>query len=182
MFRKDINFNDRQEMINYLTNHFRYYTMNSWNRMTSYAQNIKLHNLNIPQELSNKAYDFISCDSTDEYCWDVNDLINEFTAETGYSAGFNGRSGGYIVMYDTELNDRLERRVLSRGIDEYEDFGEWETEDLIKRTTLVQRFDKLCDDIRDLFLDYVARCEIKDIEVIHKETKRIAVLPCECNT
>ena len=176
MFRKDIDLNNRQEMIDFLTNHFRYYTMNSWNRMTSYAQNVKLRNLNIPQELHDKAYDFIFCDSTEDYDWDERKLIEEFTVETGYSARFNGRSCGYIVLYDTDINEHLERYVCSHGVDEYEDFREWKTEDLIKRVTLVQRFDKLCDDIRELFLYYVEHCEIKEVEVVHKETKRTATL------
>ena len=34
-----------KEIIDYLTSHFRYYTMRSWNRSTSYAVDIKIHHL-----------------------------------------------------------------------------------------------------------------------------------------
>ena len=177
VFYKDVNLNNRNEMIRFLVNHFRYYTMNSWNRMSSYANNVKLHNLDIPGELSSKAYDFISCDSQGDFYWDVKDLIADFTAETGYSAGFNGRSDGYIVMYDTDINDKLERYTLMRGIDENELFDDWSTKSIAERVNLVQRFDRLCDDIFHLFLDYVEHVEIKDVEVVRKEMKRIAVMP-----
>ena len=42
---KTVDYTNRNEMIAFLTNHFRYSTMNSWNQMTSYANNVKLHNL-----------------------------------------------------------------------------------------------------------------------------------------
>ena len=36
----------REEMISSLEKHFRYFTMNSWNRSTSYARNVKIRSLN----------------------------------------------------------------------------------------------------------------------------------------
>lgn len=40
-YEKKVNTKDRKEMIAFLKNHFRYDTMNSWNRSTSYANNVK---------------------------------------------------------------------------------------------------------------------------------------------
>ena len=37
MFYKEVNVKKRGEMITFLKKHFRYPTMNSWNRSTSYA-------------------------------------------------------------------------------------------------------------------------------------------------
>lgn len=176
MFSKNVNLDNREEMIHFLTTHFRYSTMNSWNRMTSYANNVKIPNLEIPDYA--KAYDFIHAEC-DDYDIDVHIAIEEFMMSTGYTVGFNGRSYGYIVMYDTELDKNGNRRVLMHGIDEYEDFEDWETDDIRERVKLVQAFDKLCDNIRDMFIYYVNNTTIKDVEVITKTSKRVAELALE---
>lgn len=175
MFTKTINHNNRQEMIDFLANHFRYYTMSSWNRRTSYANNVKIYNLNLPQEVRDKAWDFISAECED-FWFNVHDFIADFEAETGYTAGFNGRSGGYIVLYDTVVNGKGNRSAAMHDIDQYENFDEWETDELIKRVKLVQAFDRLCDAIREEFIYFVTNAEIKDVEVVIKSTKRVAML------
>ena len=88
----------RTRMELYLRNHFRYDTMHSWNRATSYARNVKLHHLNLDAETRSSAYDFLELP---EAYWEVNALIEEFDRHHDYrwQAGFNGRSGGYIVLY-----------------------------------------------------------------------------------
>ena len=176
MFTKTVNHNNRQEMINFLENHFRYYTMGSWNRCTSYANNVKIYNLNLPQEVRDKAWDFISAECED-FWFNVHDFIADFEAETGYTAGFNGQSGGYIVLYDTVVNGKGNRRAAKHDIDQYENFDEWETDELIERVKLVQAFDRLCDAIREEFIYFVTNAEIKDVEVVIKSTKRVAALP-----
>lgn len=182
MFYKDIDYTDRAAMLKFLNAHFRYYTMNSWNRSTSYANCVKLHALDIPEPLKDKAYEFIYA-SCDEYQWDVRDAINDFIHATGYSAGFNGRSDGYIVMYDTERDASGALQVYpGRNIDQFEDFEDWEDSSLAERVKLVQEFDKLCDTIRNIFLFYVENSEIQDIEVQHVEVKRVAVLSKESKT
>lgn len=84
----------RKSMIEYLENHFRYFTMNSWNRSTSYANNVKIYNLPVD---SNVAYDIISDDS---FYREINHIIDIFDSSYNYEfqAKFNGRSGGYIVL------------------------------------------------------------------------------------
>lgn len=162
-------------MIAFLTHHFRYYTRNSWNQSTSYANNVKLRNLNIPAKLRDKAYEFLNA-RCDEYWFDIRDIFSDFECKTGYSAGFNGRSDGYIVMYDTECEDNRLVVMPGRSIDMYEDFEDWETEDIAERVKIVQAFDEMCDEIRDTFLRYIEDCDIKDVEVIRRETIRVAEL------
>jgi len=85
----------RVKMIEFLANHFRYDTMSSWNGMTSYAHNVKLHNIpNVPDA----AYMLIYEDLTGDY---IRDIIREWEEEQDftYQVGFNGRSGGYMVLY-----------------------------------------------------------------------------------
>ena len=89
----------RQGMIDYLKRHFRYDTMSSWNQAHSYARKVKVRNLRIlnPQVL-NRAYDMVGNDD----CMDrVNQELSDFDANHDYAwqAGFNGRSSGYIVLY-----------------------------------------------------------------------------------
>ncbi len=42
----------RDEMVVYLWKHFRYFTMNSWNRSKSYARNVKIYNLGLTEDQS----------------------------------------------------------------------------------------------------------------------------------
>jgi len=41
MFFKPVDLRSQKAMVEFLSNHFRYNTMNSWNNSTSYANNIK---------------------------------------------------------------------------------------------------------------------------------------------
>jgi hypothetical protein len=72
--------------------------MNSWNRSTSYANCLKIHRLELPDEIQQKAWDMLEC--TEVY--DVfNRLIRDWADahDWEWQAGFNGRSGGYLVLY-----------------------------------------------------------------------------------
>ncbi len=179
MFKKDVNFNSKESMIAFLKNHFRYYTMNSWNIATSYANNVKLYHLDIPDHLRDKAYDFLDAEC-DEFNFDIQHMIDEFTHFTGYTAGFNGRSGGYIVLYDTKLEtngNRNCRRTVFNNIDQYADFEDWDIDELRDRVKTVQAFDDLCDEIRESFLFYVEESTIETIEEIKVVTKKVATMP-----
>jgi len=87
----------REEMIAFLRGHFRYYTMNSWNRSTSYARKIKIYSLGLTKEQESRAYDLIYVEDT---FLEINEKIKEFSEGNGYryQASFNGRNSGYIVL------------------------------------------------------------------------------------
>lgn len=97
-FTYPVDLRSRAAMTEYLTNHFRYNTMNSWNCSTSYACNLKVYNLGLEHDLEMRLYDLISLD---EFFDPINELCNEFAEEHDYlwQVGFNGRSGGYLVLY-----------------------------------------------------------------------------------
>lgn len=81
----------------------RYYTMNSWNRSESLAYNLKIYNV-IDKELQNACYDLLDVDFFyDDY---IHPLIADFECQFNYEwqAGFNGRSGGYLVLYKGGIN------------------------------------------------------------------------------
>lgn len=162
----DIHKDDRDALINYLKNHARYYTMNSWNRATSYAHNVKLYNLNLDNDAYEKASAFLFTDEIDtsEYQMEQEQLIRDFREDTNYDITFNGRSGGYLVLLDTEYNINTGTLQVypGRSIDANEDFEDWDINALYDRYVLVNKFDKLCDDLRDLLIDYATNGTIKE--------------------
>lgn len=89
----------REEMIDFLREHFRYHTMSSWNNATSYARNVKIYNLGLTREQKDRAYDIIYADGAYDR---IDAIIHAFEVahEFRYQMGFNGRSGGYIVLYE----------------------------------------------------------------------------------
>ena len=98
IFSKRVDKRSREEMTTYLAGHFRYNTMNSWNRSTSYACNMKLYNLGLDRDTENKLWDLIE---VPEFYDRLNELIEEFGRRHNYlwQAGWNGCSGGYLVLY-----------------------------------------------------------------------------------
>ena len=75
MYYKEVDKRYREAMTAFLKKHFRYHTMNSWNRSTSYANNIKLYNLNFSKTPLDKILipnlDFVFIDATKkEYLWE----------------------------------------------------------------------------------------------------------------
>ncbi len=75
----------------------RYYTMNSWNLSTAPAYNMKVRNV-IPSKYQDKVYELMGAEG---FYDGINMLCNEFDDEHNHEwqAAFNGRSGGYLVLY-----------------------------------------------------------------------------------
>lgn len=98
LFSKRVDKRSRKEMIAYLENHFRYNTMNSWNRSTSYACNMKLYNLGLDRETEDKLWDLLD---VPEFYERLHELIEDFNRQHNYlwQAGWNGRNSGYLVLY-----------------------------------------------------------------------------------
>jgi len=102
-FEKKVDLRSKRAMVDFLCGHYRYYTMNSWNRTTSYANRIKIPYLGLTREQANRAYDILDTDYWDE----LEFVIDDFTSEMdgNYTIGVNGRSGGYLVLYKGEYYD-----------------------------------------------------------------------------
>lgn len=103
-FSKKVDLRSREAMVEFLTSHFRYNTMNSWNNSTSYAHNVKIYNLGLTKEQEDKAWDMVGID---EFYDEINWLIRDWNVEHNYEwqVGFNGRSGGYLVLYQGGQRD-----------------------------------------------------------------------------
>ena len=104
-FYKKVDLRSRKEMVNFLKNHFRYDTMNSWNCSKSFANNMKVYNLGLPNEVQDTILNILYSDNMSDLSFYIDSLIEDFEHETNhrYTAGFNGRSDGYLVMYKMEL-------------------------------------------------------------------------------
>lgn len=87
----------------------RYYTMNSWNRSTAPAYDLKVHHV-VNNDLRSCVFELMDCEGFYER---INWMIHEFDRLHNYEwqAGFNGRSGGYLVLYKggRKLSDHKSR-------------------------------------------------------------------------
>jgi hypothetical protein len=166
---KGIDITNDKQMFNFLKEHYEYYTMNSWNGLVSIANKVKLHSLGLSGNWC-VAYHLLNCG---EYATILDMISNwEFEHPT-YKIGSNGRSEGYLVLYE----DNSRGNILPESIldcDSYEDYKLYckeycgslkaNRDELVMYTKLVQDFDKLCDDIRD-FCDELSNLKFEVIEM-----------------
>lgn len=120
----------------------RYWTMNSWNLSKSLAYNMKVYNI-FPGKYQNDIY--VLMDEPDAYLG-VNHLIAKFGSKYNYKwqAGFNGRSGGYLVLYTGGIRDGVP--YVQPGLN---------IEDNEVSTEVKKDFRKLAVDIYNLVLEKV---------------------------
>lgn len=96
----------REAIISFLSSHFRYNTMNSWNRATSYAVKVKVGSLQLTKEQRDATYDLL--DAEDPYeSSGFNSILSAFDQRHSYSfqIGMSGRSSGYCVLYQGGRKD-----------------------------------------------------------------------------
>ena len=160
--------NDKQ-MFNFLRDHFEYYTCNSWNGLKSIAHNVKLYNLDLSGDWSVA----LSLLEADDYDY-INMLIKDWEREhQGYSVGFNGRSGGYLVLGNRGNARHVLPDEITDSVD-YEDYKQYcrdylgsvkaNRRVLVEYTKLVQDFDRLCDDLRG-YCDSLSKSSFEILEM-----------------
>lgn len=100
-FYRPVDCRSRKDMTEYLREHFRYPTMSSWNGSTSYACSLKIYQLGLASDTVDKLFELIQ---TEEFFQDLSMLLQDFGSAHDYlwQAGMNGRSGGYLVLYQGE--------------------------------------------------------------------------------
>ena len=164
----------RESMIEYLKNHFRYSTMNSWNGSYSYAHRVKFGHLDLTTDQVNACYDMLDVASA----WDeVHDIKWQFAHrhKHGWQLGFNGRSSGYIVLYMGGVHE--DGRVFcwpGKSVDQGEDFSTWETEDLEARVNLIFDFDQTCERMVAAFVEYATENTATEETVLVPQKVRVA--------
>ena len=172
MYYKRVNKNNNKEMFNFLKTHYRYYTLNSWNVEKSIANNIKVYNIDEFTGIEDKILQVLERDNYNS----INDEIEAWEFEQGHcwKVGFNGRSGGYLVLYNNDnycsvLDDYIENN------NNYEDFlqdiknsGYSAIKNyhyrLVQQVEMVQMFDKLCDKLVQICLYLVDMQNIRESE------------------
>lgn len=166
MYYKRVNYNSNKECFEFLTNHFTYDTLSSWNGLRSIANNVKIYNL-----AGIDLTEALEALEEDNYL-SVNDTIRWWEEDhPGYRVGFNGRSGGYLVLYNSDNHGHCFKGIANSPCeyDSYESWKEDVQEDwgslkeyhdvLVRQVKVVQDFDKLCDNLVE-----VLKALIKDMK------------------
>lgn len=184
-FYRNVDTDSREAMVKFLKEHFRYSTMNTWNRSTSYANCVKIHRMDLPEKIMERAWDYISgeLEVVDfDFMWE--DLKYQFLVDNGYAVGFNGASDGYLVLYEAKIEKDKDGRTsygvyLGRNIDMYEEFDEedWTMDELKARVQLVQNFDAFCDDMRDAFIYILSNAnEVEEEEIKVIKHRKLSIM------
>lgn len=166
MYYKKIDYNNNKECFNFLTNHFEYDTLNSWNGCRSIANNVKVYNI---PEIKDDGEALKALEEDDYFA--INQAIKDWEDDhPGYQIGFNGRSGGYLVLYKSGTNKHALITEDSDSPCNYrpEDYENWKRDVqqdygslknyqniLINQVKLVQEFDQLCDNLVALTISLV---------------------------
>lgn len=153
-YKGAIDKNNGKALWTFLTEHYWYYTMNSWNGLKSIANNVKVYNLGLEGDY----WLALELLREDDY-YTLNNMIYDWESEhPNYDVGFNGRSSGYLVLTNKKTNNNVLPNWIAENSN-YEEFKQTCKDyygsvkealpDLLEYVKLVQDFDKLCDDIRE---------------------------------
>lgn len=102
-FLKNVDMRTREAMTGFLRGHSRYWTMNSWNRSTSYANCVKVHRLDLTPEQLENAWAMLDMPQVYDA---IHAVLEEWAVKHEWRSqiSFNGRSGGYLVLYQGGLD------------------------------------------------------------------------------
>lgn len=169
-FYQPVDLRSRKVMTDFLEHHFRYPTMNSWNGSYSYACNLKIYKLGLEKEITDKLYDMLDIP---EFFYFQRKLISDFSMQHNnvWQAGINGRSGGYLVLYQGDG----EGCYPGRGTDDDADFSEWEMYELRDRVKLVQEFDKLADNIVSMAIRLTKEYTVEEEEYFVPQMRKVLI-------
>lgn len=175
-FAKEIDLENEETVFKYLKKHPLYWLMNSWNRLQTFAQNIKIYNFNVDREVSDKLFDLLDVDSPDvKFIFD--DSISYFEEENpGYTIYINGRSGGYLIL----ASNQNDRRKLSNMVDTIKNYDtlndlkeDYDFEEFRTLAETVMNFDRACDNIVQAVVSLAENCEIVEEEYTVLKTRKV---------
>ena len=107
-FQKKVDTRRREDVIRFLRGHGRYWTMNSWNRSSSYANCVKVHRLDLTPQQLETAWEMLDVPQVYDA---IHSILEDWARKHGWrwQIGFNGRSGGYLVLYQGGLDHKNAR-------------------------------------------------------------------------
>ena len=165
-YKTGVDVANTKSMWNFLKDHYSYYTMNSWNRAKSIANNVKLYNLKLDGDWTVAMRYLLDESDAGLLQMYIDDEIKAFEEEHRYyKVCFNGRSNGYLVLYNVDDNCS----ILPNCVDDYRTYEEFKEDvksgwngynvtdfnrELRDTVEIVREFDKLCDRLRDLVNEY----------------------------
>ena len=166
-----------KEKFEYINKHLTYATLNSWNRLYSIARNVKLHNIGLTKKQYNIAFEMLEMQ---EYLLDIECILNDFKYDNPeYVILFNGRSGGYMVLYKKSHNKCAIFEDLL-DCDTYEHFKECYEDDtsylIDKDYEIVKAFDNVVDNCIETLKYYCDNFNIEEEETEEKiivKTKKL---------
>lgn len=145
---------------NYIKGHFTYWTLHSWNRLSSIANIVKLYTLGLTDKQIDRLNELENA-APEEYWHLINQCLQDEELTRGIRVGFNGRSGGYLVLYsDTGNGSAVHSDYWAYGsykgwLKDYARGWDYRSAQSDLRTMieedfeLVKTFDRLCDVVRD---------------------------------
>lgn len=155
-YTKGVDITKDKSMFNFIAEHPTYFTGNSWNRTRSIAHNVKLYNLNLEGDWP-RALAHLESGEYDTINWMIQDWEREHPS---YKVCFNGRSGGYLVLYNRAGGSVIPDDLDYETYEDYKaDMRDWcgsvkaNRYKLVEFVRLVQAFDRLCDEIREFVND-----------------------------
>lgn len=183
-----------EQKFQYIKNHYVYNVMNSWNRLQSIANNIKIYNLELTNEQIDKFFELISIDEELLYA-NLQFSIEDFEDITNTNIFFNGRSNGYLVIVPKfdQYNKRMNILDLffDDNIYDYETLREFKkdsldvsygktnadiNENLEQCYYLLKSFDLLCDLLREELIYILEKAEIKEEkEIVEQINKYVEI-------
>ena len=144
--------------------------MNSWNRLQSIAHNVKVYNLGLDGDWCTALAYLEDENDIGDLQFEISMRIRDWEKDNpGYSLGFNGRSDGYIVMYNKEADGRVNfRSILPEWLDDFDTYEDWKeyileyyaysVKDMIPElreyVQVIRNFDRFCDELRELVNEY----------------------------
>ena len=175
-FAKEVDLENEEAVFTFLKEHPLYFLMNSWNRLQTFAQNIKIYNLDVNSEISDKLFEILNVDSPDVQ-FIFNDNINNFEEENpGYTIHTNGRSSGYLIL----APDQNDRGKLSDMVDTVKNYDtpndlkdDYDFEEFKNLAKTVMNFDKACDNIIQNVISLAENCEIVEEEYTVLKTRKV---------
>ena len=182
-FAKEVDLKNDEAVFEYLKKHPRYFLMNSWNQLKTFAQNIKIYNLGVDNDIEDKLFEMLDADSMDvKFAYE--DGVNDFEEENPeYTIHTNGRSSGYMILapnknrsHFCDMVDTINNYDMLDELKENYDFEEFR--DLAK---VVLNFDKACDNIIQNIVGIAENCEIVEEEYTVTKTRKVLKFPGEDN-
>lgn len=171
--QKGLDLSDPNIARQFLGQHTRYYTLNPWNQLTSYANNVRITRLDLTKAELDFAWDLVCDEDLDTFEYEIaqHEVIDRFNREHHCDVFFNGRSGGWLVIVPRGTDGRPQ----PKGFPPAEDFDD--IDEMVECAQTIDAFDRLCDELSDLIRYFAANATIETKEVTYTVTKRRVTIP-----